>query len=235
MSASKITDLKSLTERLVSDAMLFERFIQSMSVTVTELFRDPAFFGSLRSKVLNRLATYPIIKVWIAGCATGQEVFSIAILLREADLLKRSMIYATDINQQSLRTARLGIYPANDVFKYESNYINSGGKGHLSDYFSMSHDSILFDKSLIEKVIFSPHNLAMDQSFNEFQLILCRNVIMYFDRALQDKVISLFSVSLCPYGFIGLGDKETFHFSEFRSDFEEVDGKQKIYRKKISL
>ncbi len=231
MASNRLPDLKSLTERLVSDEILFELFVQSMSVTVTELFRDPLFFASLRAKVLNRLATYPIIKIWIAGCATGQEVFSVAILLREAGLLERSIIYATDINQQSLHMASQGIYPAHEILKYESNYTNSGGKRQLSEYFSMSHDSILFDKSLIEKVIFSPHNLATDQSFNEFQLILCRNVIMYFDRSLQDKVISLFSESLCPYGFIGLGDKESFHFSEFRFDFEEVDGKQKIYRK----
>jgi len=234
MQANKVADLGGLTERLTSDDILFEQFVQSMSVTVTELFRDPAFFASLRTKVMSRLATYPIIKIWIAGCATGQEVFSVAILLREAGLLGRSIIYATDINQQSLHTARQGIYPAHDVLKYESNYIDSGGKGALSDYFSISHDSVLFDKSLVEKAIFSPHNLATDQSFNEFQLILCRNVIMYFDRSLQDKVISLFSESLVPYGFIGLGDKESFHFSEFRAEFQEVDSKQKIYRKIIS-
>jgi chemotaxis protein methyltransferase CheR len=234
MLSSKFDNLETLTQNLVSDDTLFELFVQSMSVTVTELFRDPLFFNSMREKVLTRLATYPIIKIWIAGCATGQEVFSLAILLREAGLLERSIIYATDINQQSLHTARRGIYSAQEVLKYESNYIESGGKGKLSDYFLMSHDSVLFDKTLTEKVIYSPHNLATDQSFNEFQLILCRNVIMYFDRSLQDKVIALFAASLCPYGFVGLGDKESFHFSEFRSEFEEVDVKQRIYRKIFS-
>jgi len=234
MLSNKFPDVRVLTDRLVSDDAMFELFVQSMSVTVTEMFRDPRFFASLRDKVLNRLATYPIIKVWIAGCATGQEVFSVAILLHEAGLLPRSIIYATDINQQSFHTARQGIYPANDVLKYESNYINSGGRRKLSDYFSRSDESVLFDKNLTEKVIYSPHNLATDQSFNEFQLILCRNVIMYFDRQLQDKVIGLFSESLCAFGFIGLGDKESFHFSRFRSDFEEVDSKQKIYRKIVS-
>ena len=234
MLLNKFSDLRSLTAALVLDDELFESFVQSISVTVTELFRDPSFFASIRPQVLDRLATYPIIKVWIAGCATGQEVFSIAILLREAGLLSRSLIYATDINQQSLHIARRGIYPAQDILKYESNYVDSGGERKLSDYFSISHGTILFDKTLTEKVIYSPHNLATDKSFNEVQLILCRNVIMYFDRQLQDRVISLFSESLCSFGFIGLGDKESFHFSEFRSEFEVIDGKQKIYRKIIS-
>jgi chemotaxis protein methyltransferase CheR len=234
MVSNKFFDLQVLTDKLLSDDVLFEEFVQSLSVTVTDLFRDPSFFSSIREMVLSRLATYPIIKVWVAGCATGQEVFSIAILLREAGLLERSIIYATDINQQSLHTARQGVYPTQEIIKYESNYINSGGKGKLSDYYSHSQGSALFDRTLTEKVIYSPHNLATDQSFNEFQLILCRNVIMYFDRYLQDKVIGLFSESLCSFGYIGLGDKESFHFSEHKAQFEEVDSKQKIYRKIIS-
>lgn len=234
MSSNRIQEVDDLTATLLRDEGFFESFVQSLSVTVTDFFRDPAFFASLRENVLVRLATYPIVKIWIAGCATGQEVFSVAILLREAKLLDRTIIYATDINQQSLAVAKQGIYPARDLSKYESNYVASGGKGDLSDYFSQHRDSVLFDKSLTEKVIYSPHNLATDKSFNEFQLILCRNVIMYFDRSLQDKVIALFSESLCPFGFIGLGDKESFHFSEHKKLFEEVDRKQKIYRKIIS-
>lgn len=231
MLSNRIHDLEILSSRLLSNEILFEEFVQSLSVTVTEFFRDPLFYAAINEKVLKRLATYPIIKVWIAGCATGQEVFSIAILLREQGLLDRSIIYATDINQQSLHIARQGIYRLADVVKYEANYRKAGGKEHFSDYYTTSHDSVLFDQTLTEKVIYAPHNLATDQSFNEFQLILCRNVIMYFDRALQDTVIALFAESLCPFGLIGLGDKESLHFSKFRSQFEEVDNKQRIYRK----
>ncbi|MEJ0033241.1 MAG: CheR family methyltransferase [Bacteroidota bacterium] len=232
MHSNRIEGLERLENTLIEDDILFESFVQSLSVTVTELFRDPLFFASLRKNVLLRLATYPIIKIWIAGCATGQEVFSVAILLRETNLLERSIIYATDINQQSLATARQGIYPAHDLSKYEYNYVGSGGTGKLSDYFIESQGSILFDKTLTEKsdstllIIWLPINL-----YNEFQLILCRNVIMYFDKGLQDKVTQLFFRQPLPVWFHWLGDKESFHLSTFRSAFENVDRIQKIYRK----
>lgn len=231
MLSSGIPDLNGLTKALLSNDEMFESFVQSLSVTVTELFRDPLFFASLRDTVLPRLATYPLIKIWVAGCATGQEVLSVAIMLREATLLQRAIIYATDINQQSLVIARQGIYPAEELTKYDASYMAFGGVNKLSDYYVKSHGAALFDKTLIDKVIFSPHNLATDKSFNEFQLILCRNVLMYFDRSLQEKVVTLFSESLCTFGYIGLGDKETLHFSGQRRVFEEVDRRQKIYRK----
>lgn len=233
MSSNRIVHLEDLSAMLLKDEAIFESFVQSLSVTVTELFRDPMFFASLADKVMPRLATYPVIKVWIAGCATGQEVYSVAIVLKEAGLLDRSIIYATDINQQSLAIARQGIYPVHEVEKYESNYIKYGGKSELASYYSRSGGSILFQRSLTEKIIYSPHNLATDKSFNEFQLILCRNVIMYFDRELQDRVLGLFKESLCTFGYVGLGDKESLHFSTHQNVFEEVDRRQKIYKKII--
>jgi chemotaxis protein methyltransferase CheR len=231
MLSHKIQDTKVLTELLIADDVTFELFVQSLSVTVTEMFRDPPFFLSLKQNVLTRLATYPIIKIWLAGCATGQEVFSTAILLHEANLLDRTILYATDINQQSLMIARQGIYSKDEISRSEANYTAAGGNGRLANYYIEHQSAVLFKRFLIEKAMFSPHNLATDKSFNEFQLILCRNVIMYFNRELQEKVISLFFESLCPFGYIGLGDKESFHFSGLRNAFEIVDQKQKIYRK----
>jgi len=227
----KIGSLDQLAKIILRDEKMFEEFVQEISVTVTEMFRDPVFYKSLRENVMKRLATYPFIKVWIAGCATGEEVYSIAILLKEEHLLSRSVIYATDINQKSLQFAKEGIYNVANMKDYTSNYQKSGGKRSFSEYYKSKYNSVMFDKSLRQNIVFSPHNLAVDKSFNEFQLIICRNVLIYFNQHLQNKVIRLFYESLCPFGFIGLGNKESLLFSDKRKFFEEIDRKEKIFMK----
>ena len=231
MEGKRIATVNGLGKFLLKDEVAFEDFVQELSVTVTEMFRDPSFYKSIREKVIKRLATYPIIKIWIAGCATGEEIYSMAILLREEGLLEKSIIYATDINQKSLQIARQGIYPLSGMKTYTSNYLQSGGTREFSGYYTAKFDSVLFDKSLRQNVVFSAHNLAMDHSFNEFQLIICRNVLMYFNQRLQDKVFSLFYDSLCHFGFLGLGDKESLLFSSQIEQFDETDRKEKIYMK----
>jgi chemotaxis protein methyltransferase CheR len=232
MGTRKITALELLGKMILKDENLFEEFIQEISVTVTEMFRDPVFYKSLRENVLKRLATYPFIKVWIAGCATGEEIYSIAILLQEEGLLNRSVIYATDINQKSLQVARNAVYPVENMKVYTANYQKSGGTKSFSEYYKAKYNSVLFDKSLKQNIVFAAHNLAVDTSFNEFQLIICRNVLIYFNQQLQNKVIDLFYESLCPFGFLGLGNKESLLFSAKRKQFEEIDHKEKIFKKK---
>jgi chemotaxis protein methyltransferase CheR len=232
MIKRKIEELEILGQLLLKNEALFEEFVQELSVTVTEMFRDPTFYKSVRQNVMKRLATYPFIKIWIAGCATGEEVYSMAILLKEENLLERTVIYATDINQKSLQVAREGIYKADDMKSHNQNYIKTGGKATLSDYYKTKFNSVLFDKSLKQNIVFSAHNLSVDRSFNEFQLIICRNVLIYFNRQLQNKVIGLFYDSLCNFGMLGLGSKESLLFADKKQSFEEVDRKEKIYRKK---
>lgn len=223
---------EALGKMILQDEKFFEEFVQQVSVTVTEMFRDPPFYKSLREHVMHRLATYPFIKIWIAGCATGEEVYSIAILLKEEGLLNRSVIYATDINQKSLQIAKEGVYELDNMQSHTANYQKSGGTSSFSEYYKAKFNSVMFDKSLKQNIVFAPHNLAVDKSFNEFQLIICRNVLIYFNQHLQNKVIGLFYESLCPLGFLGLGNKESLLFSDHRKHFEEVDRKEKIFFKK---
>lgn len=231
MDAKKISSLKELGKMVLKDDAAFEQFVQDITVNVTEMFRDPLFYKSLRKHVVGRLATYPFIKVWVAGCSTGEEVYSIAILLKEEGLLDRSVIYATDINQQALQTAREGITSIDHMKTYTENYIKAGGKNAFSDYYKAKYNSVLWDKTLRQNIVFSVHNLAMDRSFNEFQLILCRNVLIYFNQSLQNRVINLFYESLCVFGFLALGNKESLLFSDKRKYFEEVDKREKIFMK----
>jgi len=231
MESRKIDSIDRLARAILRDDSLFEQFVQEVSVTVTEMFRDPLFYKSLREKIRTRLATYPLLKIWIAGCATGEEVYSVAILLKEEGLLERSLIYATDINQRSLQKAREGIFPMTYMAAYTANYIRSGGQHSFSDYYLAKYDAVLLDRSLRQNIVFSVHNLTTDQSFNEFQLILCRNVLIYFNQSLQNKVISLFYDSLCPFGILALGAKESLLFSDKQSRFAEMDRREKIYIK----
>jgi chemotaxis protein methyltransferase CheR len=231
MNSRKIKDVEELAQRLLHDETLFEEFVRNISVTVTEMFRDPAFYLCLREKVIKRLATYPFIKIWVAGCATGEEVYSIAILLKEEGLLNRSLIYATDINQHSLHQAREGIFPMDLIRAYTANYQKSGGQKDFSAYYVGQYNAALFDRSLRNNVVFAPHNLASDQSFNEFQLILCRNVLIYFNQDLQNRVMNLFYDSLCTFGILGLGNKESLLFTDKQQHFEAVDKKEKIFIK----
>ena len=231
IKVNKVADIVHLQKILLGNEDTFAHFVQEFTVNVTEMFRDPSFYKSLQEKVTKRLATYPFIKIWIAGCSTGEEVYSIAILLKEAGLLDRSVIYATDINQKALHAAKKGIFHLDLMKKYTANYQKAGGKNSFSDYYIAKYDSALLDKSLRDNIVFAPHNLAADTSFNEFQLILCRNVLIYFNQKLQNRAISLFYESLCPFGILALGSKESLLFSDKMKHFKDVDRKEKIFIK----
>lgn len=231
IKSNRLSGMEELGKLLLKDEQAFAHFVQEFTVNVTEMFRDPTFFRALREKVLPRLATYPFIKVWIAGCSTGEEVYSVAILLKEEGLLDRSLIYATDINQKALQAARDGVFHLDLMKKYTANYQKAGGKSAFSDYYMAKYDSALLDRSLRQNIVFSPHNLAIDASFNEFQLILCRNVLIYFNQNLQNRAISLFYQSLCPFGYLALGSKESLLFSDKKKHFQEIDRREKIFIK----
>lgn len=231
MRANKIASVQELQKILLEDENTFSQFVMEFTVNVTEMFRDPSFYMSLRENVIKHLATYPVIKVWIAGCSTGEEVYSLAILLQEEGLLDRTVIYATDINQRALNTAREGVYNMSQIKTYTSNYQKAGGKKAFSEYYTAKYDAAMIDKSLKKHVVFSVHNLAVDGSFNEFQLIMCRNVLIYFNQSLQKKVINLFYNSLSPFGFLALGNKESLLFSDKQQEFTSIDKREKIYRK----
>ncbi len=194
------------------------------------MFRDPQVFRFLREKVLPMLATYPHVRIWQAGCATGKEVYSLAILLHEEGLAGRFRIYATDMNDAALETARQGIYPVSEMREYAENYLKSGGRATLSDYYHARYESVIFDGKLRESVLFANHNLVTDGPFNEMHLILCRNVLIYFSRPLQDRVLGLLHASLVPRGFLCLGTKESLRFSSVVEHFEMVDSRTKIFR-----
>lgn len=216
--------------RLRFDPNYLKRFVEQITVTVTEMFRDPLFYRALREHILPVLGTYPFIRIWHAGCSTGEEVYSMAILLKEANLLHKSLLYATDINAEVLEKARKGIFPLSQMKQYSENYILSGGKKDFSSYYTASYDKVKLDESLSKKMIFSSHNLVSDHSFNEFQLILCRNVLIYFDKDLQSRVFDLFENSLENLGYLALGSKETLRFSNISQRFKQID-KEKIWRK----
>jgi len=217
--------------RIKTDRDYLRRFVEEITVNVTEMFRDPSYYKTLQTEVLPVLATHPFIRIWHAGCATGEEVYSMAILLQEAGLLHKSLLYATDINPEVIEKARKGIFPLSGMKQYSENYIQLGGKNDFSAYYTAHHSKAKFKDSLREKMIFATHNLVSDRSFNEFQLILCRNVLIYFDKELQDKVLRLFDDSLDHLGFLGLGSKETLQFSPIHTRYWQL-GKEKIWRKK---
>jgi chemotaxis protein methyltransferase CheR len=216
--------------RIKSDEDYLKRFVEEITVNVTEMFRDPFFYEAMRKEVLPVLATYPLIRVWHAGCSTGEEVYSMAILLQEANLLQKSLLYATDINPEVLEKAKEGIFPLSQMKQYSENYILAGGKKEFSSYYTSRYDRAKFDRQLTQRMIFATHNLVSDGSFNEFQLILCRNVMIYFDKELQNRVLHLFDQSLQPLGFLALGAKETLRFSPLAFNYKSV-GKEKIWRK----
>lgn len=226
-----LNSLEALRNLLFSDSYYFESFLQEITVNVTEMFRDPGFFLSLRNKVLPMLSTYPYIKIWDAGCSTGEELFSLAILLQEEGLLNRTKIYATDINQKVLRQAKEGIFPASNIAAYTAGYYASGGKKEFSSYYTSNYGSLKFDSQLIKDVVLYPHNLATDSSFNEFHLIVCRNVLIYFNRSLQERVYTLFDESLINLGYLALGKKETLTLSHIGKRYQVTDKNNRIYRK----
>lgn len=229
-SLDKFPSFAEFRYRLKTDNQYFRRFVEEITVNVTEMLRDPAFYRTLRTAILPVLATYPFIRIWHAGCSTGEEVYSMAILLKEAGLLQKSLIYGTDINPQVIEKARKGIFPVSLMQKYSENYIQSGGVQDFSAYYTANYHLTKFDSTLAAKMIFSTHNLVSDSSFNEFQLILCRNTLIYFDRDLQAKVFRLFDYSLEKFGYLALGSKESLRFSTITDRYRQV-GKEKIWRK----
>lgn len=226
----RFTSFAELRYTVLNDPEYLKRFVEEITVNVTEMFRDPLFFKKLREKILPQLGTYPLIRIWIAGCSTGEEAYSIAILLKEANLYHKSLIYGTDLNPTVLETARAGVFPLQQMKIYSENYMLSGGKKDFSDYYTANYDSVQFDKSLKEKLILSTHNLVSDSSFNSFQLIICRNVLIYFDRELQERVFKLFDNSLENLGYLALGSKETIRFSKLDKIYHQVDD-QRIWKK----
>lgn len=226
----KFTSFAELRYTVVNDPEYFKHFVEEITVNVTEMFRDPSFFKALRENILPQLGTYPLIRIWLAGCSTGEEAYSIAILLKEANLYHKALIYGTDINPSVLEKARAGIFPLQQMKLYTENYILSGGKKDFSDYYTANYDSAKFDKSLQEKLILSKHNLVSDCTFNSFQLIICRNVLIYFDRDLQERVFNLFDDSLENLGYLALGTKETLRFSNIDKNYFQVKD-QKIWKK----
>ncbi|MDC7241836.1 MAG: protein-glutamate O-methyltransferase CheR [Spirochaetales bacterium] len=230
-----VSGLKSFTQilhRVIYDEEFFKLVLLDLSINVTEMYRDPAFYLTLREKVVPYLSTYPFIKVWHAGCSAGQEVYSDAILLEEEGLLGRTQIYATDFNERILKEAGEGIYPIENIKAYTENYQKAGGKASFADYYSANYDSAIIKPALREHILFSFHNLVTDGVFGEMNMIFCRNVMIYFNKELQNRVLKLFHESLVPGGFLCLGSKESLKFSEVEDRFEIVSAAQKIYRKK---
>ena len=230
MALDKFPSFAEFRFRLRKDESYLKRFVEEVTVNVTEMFRDPNFYLALRQEVLPVLATYPLIRIWHAGCSTGEEVWSMAIVLHEAGLLQKSLLYATDLNPEVLEKAKDGIFPLGGMKQYSENYIQSGGRTVLSDYYTSRYERALFNRDLSRKMIFATHNLVSDGSFNEFQLILCRNVMIYFDKHLQSRVLNLFDQSLEQLGFLALGAKETLRFSPIAVSYMQLN-KEKIWRK----
>jgi chemotaxis protein methyltransferase CheR len=231
MRAERIKTVSAYQDCVLHDPACMERLLAGLSVHVTSMFRDPSFYLTFRRKVVPLLRTYPTVRVWHAGCSTGEEVYSTAILLQEEGLYRRSVIYATDISRDVLRRARERIFPLSAMQEYTANYVKAGGVREFSDYYSADYDSAIFHPSLAENVHFAEHNLATDGSFNEFHVIFCRNVMIYFNRPLQDRVHELLYGSLATFGVLGLGNKETLKTTPRESCFERLDERDRLYRK----
>ena len=231
MHAEGLTTIAGLTEKLLHDSATMERLLLDLSINVTAMFRDPTFYVSFREKVVPLLRTYPFTRIWCAGCSSGEEVYSLAILLEEEGLYRRTRLYATDINEHVLATARSGVFPLDRMKQYTQNYIRSGGTRDFSEYYVAAYDNAQFSRALTENVVFAQHNLAMDRGFNEFNVIVCRNVLIYFDRALQNDVHGVFYESLGMFGVLALGHKESVGFTPYSDRYEEVDADERLYRK----
>ena len=232
MSRFGCATLSQLQDKVLHDPAVFPALLDFLTVQVSEMFRDPHYFLSLRRKVVPLLRTYPLLKVWVAGCSTGEEVYSLAILLREEGLLERTLIYATDINTHALQAAETGVYEAERIAGFTDNHRNSGARSSLSDYYTAAYGRAVLDKSLRKHIVFSDHSLATDSVFAEVQLVSCRNVLIYFDRALQNRALGLFRDALCRKGFLGIGAKESLRFSSHADAFDEVAREERIFQKR---
>jgi chemotaxis protein methyltransferase CheR len=229
--AEGLATISALQDKLLHDSACMERLLLDLSINVTAMYRDPTFYVTFREKVVPLLRTYPFTRIWVAGCSTGEEVYSLAILLAEEGVYERTRIYATDINESVLERARAGVFPLDKMREYTENYIKAGGQRAFSEYYLAKYDGAQFQRSLGENVVFAQHNLVSDRSFNEFNVVVCRNVMIYFDRALQDRVHRLFYESLTMFGVLALGAKESIRFSPFEDRFEDLDANERLYKK----
>jgi chemotaxis protein methyltransferase CheR len=224
--------VSQLQDRVLHDPAAFAEVLDVLTVPVSEMFRDPGYFKALRERVVPMLRTYPSLKVWVAGCSTGEEAYSIAILLREEGLLERTIIYATDINPRTLQQAEAGVYDVDRVPGFSDNYRRAGGRASLSDHYTARYGRAAIDKTLKRHIVFSDHSLATDSVFAEVQLVSCRNVLIYFKRELQDRAVGLFHESLCRRGFLGIGSKESLQWSAYAGAFDDIAGEDRIFQKR---
>ncbi|GFZ33993.1 chemotaxis protein R [Clostridium zeae] len=232
MLEENLESISSMQYKILYDKSFFHKVLGDLSINVTEMFRDPSFYNEFREKVVPILKTYPFVKIWHAGCSSGEEVYSMAILLKEEGLYEQTQIYATDFNNEVLKKAKEGIYSVDDIKKYTYNYQKSGGKNSFSDYYTAKYNSVIMDQALKKKITFADHNLVTDGIFAEVNVVICRNVLIYFNGELQDKVLDLFSDSLCNGGFLCLGSRESIKNSNNIDKFKEFDYSERIYRKK---
>lgn len=232
LNACGAGSIMDMTARVLRDRPFFVELLNDLTVNVTEMYRDPMFYRRFREEVVPVLKTFPFIKVWHAGCSTGEEIYSMAVLLEEEGLYERTMMYATDIDKNVLATAKKGIYSIAAIKQYGDNYHQAGGRGSLSDYYTCKYESVIMDQRLKRNIVFADHDLATDQVFGEMNVIVCRNVLIYFDLQLQQRVFQLFRDSLDLGGFLCLGTKESLKFSNPDHGFEPVDAEMKIYRRK---
>jgi chemotaxis protein methyltransferase CheR len=231
MEHFECSSVSQLQEKVLHQPAIFAQMLQFFTVQVSEMFRDPTYFRALREVVVPVLKTYPSVKLWVAGCSSGEEVWSLAILLEEEDLLSRALIYATDINPDALRAAEAGIYPLDRIAQFSKNYRAAGGTGSLSDYYTSNLHDARFDRRLREHVVFADHSLATDSVFSEVHFISCRNVLIYFNRELQNRATALFHEALVRRGFLGLGSKESLRYTGQAAQFVEADRNERIYQR----
>jgi chemotaxis protein methyltransferase CheR len=227
--------LSRLQDRLMHEPEIFAALLDYLTVQVSEMFRDPGYYRAIREQVVPLLRTYPSLRIWVAGCSGGEEAYSLAILLQEEGLLSKSLIYATDINPRTLQSAAAGVFDIGRVAGFTANHHRSGARSSLSDYYTAAYGRAVFDKALKDHIVFSDHSLATDSVFAEVQLVSCRNVLIYFDRGLQDRALGLFYESLCRQGFLGIGAKESMRFSAQSADFTEFVREERIYQKRAQL
>jgi chemotaxis protein methyltransferase CheR len=234
MTRFECRTLSQLQDRVVHERAVFPALLDFLTVQVSEMFRDPSYFRALREQVVPVLRTYPSLRIWVAGCSAGEEAYSLAILLNEEGLLSKSIIYATDINPGTLQKAAAGVYSLDRIAGFTANHHKSGARSSLSNYYTAAYGGAVFDKSLKDHIVFSDHSLATDSVFAEVQLVSCRNVLIYFNRPLQDRALALFNESLCRNGFLGIGAKESLRFSSYSDGFADFVAGERIYQRRIA-
>ncbi|GKU84597.1 protein-glutamate O-methyltransferase CheR [Niallia sp. NCCP-28] len=231
IGAENLSSISALQEKVFQNSIMMKKLLSDFSISVTEMFRDPEFFLTLRKKIIPIIRNYPFIRIWHVGCASGEEVYSMAIMLSEEGILNKTRIYATDINNIALEKAKLGSFPLEKMQLYTKNYIKAGGTNEFSEYYAVKNNAAEFRPFLKENVLFTQHNLTTDQTFNDFHIIICRNVMIYFNKSLQNDVHQLLYNSLVLSGFLGLGKREEVRYTDYAGNYEEYDTSEKIYRK----